>query len=135
MGLEGTDPDSCMTTCENFKLHSPGDLLPHPEFEDLSWWRAQGYEAGIDPFTGSRLISLAAGSINPPMWIVEIAHEMPAADDGTIDARVWYRIVVRASGHTERAISVVESIVTRPRASAESSSAVDQGRVSWRELR
>lgn len=133
--LQGTAPETCMAPCGGFKLHPAGDLAPHPEVKDLSWWQTQGHEAGIDPFTGARLVTFAASSINPPMWIVEVAHEMPAPDDGTADARAWYRILVRANGHTDRAISVIESTVTRPWSAAESSSTAEEGRVSWRELR
>jgi Tfp pilus assembly protein PilX len=135
LDLEGTAPESCLTPCEGFKLHPAGDLIPHPEFEGLSWWRSQGYEAGIDPLTGARLITFAANSVNPPMWIIEVVHENPAADDGATDARAWYRILVRASGSTDRAIAVIESTVTRPWSSDESSGTADKGRVSWRELR
>jgi len=133
--LEGPAPESCIAPCEGFKLHPESDLIPHPEFEDLSWWQTQGHEAGIDPFTGGRLVTFAATSLNPPMWVIEAVHEIPAADDGTTDARVWYRILVRAHGSTDRAVSVIESIVTRPWSADESSGSADKGRVSWRELR
>jgi len=135
LDLEGTAPESCLAPCEGFKLYPAGDLIPHPELESLSWWQRQGYEAGIDPLTGIRLITFAASRANPPMWIIEVVHEIPAADDGTTDARVWYRILVRASGSTDRAIAVIESTVTKPWSSDESSGTADKGRVSWRELR
>jgi len=135
LDLENPAPESCLTPCEGFKLHPAGDLIPHPEFEGLSWWQTQGYEAGIDPFTGARLVTFAASNLAPPMWIIEVVHEIPAADDGTTDARAWYRILVRASGSTDRTISVIESTVTRPWSVDESSGPADKGRVSWRELR
>jgi len=135
LDLEGPAPEFCMAPCEGFKLHPAGDLIPHPEFEDLSWWQAQGYEAGIDPFTGAQLITFAASNLNPPTWVIEVVHEIPAADDGTTDARAWYRILVRADGSTDRAISVIESTVTRPWSADESSGPADKGRVSWRNLR
>lgn len=132
---EGTAPESCIAPCEGLKIHPPGDLIPHPETEDLSWWQSQGCEAGIDPLSGERLATFSANSANPPMWIIEVVHEIPAADDGTTDARAWYRILVRANGSTDRALSVIESTVTRPWSSDESGGIADKGRVSWRELR
>ena len=135
LDLEGPAPESCITPCQSFKLHPTGDLVPHPEFEGLPWWQTQGYEAGIDPFTGTRLATFAANSLNAPVWIIEVVHEIPAADDGTTDTRTWYRILVRANGSTDRAISVIESIVTRPWSADESSGPAEKGRVSWRELR
>jgi Tfp pilus assembly protein PilX len=137
--LQGTAPEPCLTPCEGFKLHPSGNLLPHPEFEDLSWWRTQGYEAGIDPLTGNRLVSLAANNVNPPMWIVEVVHEIPASDNGSTDALTdalaWYRIVARGNGQTDTAISVVESIVEKSWPAADSTNTSNGGRVSWRELR
>lgn len=135
LDLEGPAPESCISPCEGFKLHPAGDVLPHPEIEELPWWQTQGYEAGIDPFTGARLVTFAASSLNPPMWMIEVVHEIPAADDGTTDARAWYRILVRANGSTDRAISVIESTVTRPWPADESNGPADKGRVAWQELR
>ena len=135
LDLEGPAPEPCIAPCEGFKLHLAGDLIPHPEFEGLSWWQTQGYEAGIDPFTGARLITFAASSLNPPIWIIEVVHEIPAAEDGTTDARAWYRILIRANGSTNRAISVIESTITRPWSADETNGSADKGRVSWRELR
>jgi len=139
LDLQGTAPEPCITPCEGFKLHPSGNLLPHPEFEDLSWWQTQGYEAGIDPLTGSRLAGFAAGNASPPMWIVEVVHEIPASYDGSTeaptDALAWYRILARGSGQTDTAISVVESIVKRSWPAVDSTSTSNGGRVSWRELR
>ena len=132
---EGPAPESCITPCESFKLHPAGEMSSHPEFEELSWWQTQGYEAGIDPLTEVRLVTFAANSLNPPLWIIEVVHETPARDDGTTDARTWYRILVRANGSTDHAVSVIESIVTRSWSVSESSGPADKGRVSWRELR
>ena len=135
LDLEGPAPEPCITPCESFKLHPAGEINSHPEFKELPWWQTQGHEAGINPFTGARLVTFAASSLNPPMWVIEVVHEIPAADDGTTDARAWYRILVRANGSTDRAISVIESTVTRPWSAGESSGPADKGRVSWRELR
>lgn len=160
LDLQGPAPESCTTPCEGFRLHPAGDLPPHLEFEDLSWWQTQGYEAGIDPLTGNRLVTIGASSIDPPMWVIEVLHERPTAGDGTTDSPIdapadaptdpptdppadiqaWYHILARASGQTDSVISVVESIVTRSWLSAEessdeSTSSAGKGRVSWRELR
>ena len=135
LDLQGPAPEPCITPCESFKLHPSGELNSHPEFEGLSWWQTQGYEAGIDPFTGARQVTFADSSLNPPLWVIEVVHEIPTADDGTTDARAWYRILVRANGSTDRGISVIESTVTRPWTADENSGPADKGRVSWRELR
>ena len=131
IGLSGEAPQVCTTACEGLKLHPSGGLLPQPQFEDWSWWQAEGYEAGIDPLSGDRLVTIAAASSSPPMWIVEVIHEQLAQDD---EIQVWYRILARGSGQTESAVSVFESIVTRSWSTADSSSA-EKGRVAWRILR
>jgi len=142
--MPGPAPETCLSPCNGFAIHPAGNLLPHPEFESLSWWQAQGFEAGIDPLTGERLVSFSALSINPPMWIVEVVHQTPASVDDTeanpANAQVWYRILVRGSGRTDTAISVVESVVTRswPAGAELPNEGIGTpagGRVSWRELR
>jgi len=130
-GLSGTAPQVCTTACEELKLHPTGGLPSQPQFEDWSWWQAQGYEAGIDPLSGDRLVTIAANSSSPPMWIIEVMHEEPAQDD---EIQVWYRILARGSGKTENSVSVTESTVTRSW-STTSSSTADKGRVAWRLLR
>jgi Tfp pilus assembly protein PilX len=129
LDLNGTAPQICTTACEGLKLHPPGSLLPQPQLEDWSWWQAEGYEAGIDPLSGDRLVTIAANSSSPPMWIIEVIHEEPAQDD---EIQVWYRILARGSGQTENAVSVFESTVTRSWAVT---SSADNGRVAWRILR
>lgn len=135
LGLEGPSLETCVTPCEGFKLHLPGNLASRPEIENLSWWQAQGYEAGIDPLNGDRQVSFAASSVTPPMWVIEQVHEIPAAADGTTAALAWYRILVRANGQTDRALAVIESTVTRSWSATESSDTTEPGRVSWRSLR
>jgi len=144
LALQGTAPEPCSPPCTGFGIHAAGDLPPHPEFENLPWWQAQGFEAGIDPFTGNRLASFAADSANPPMWIIEVVHKTPVAANGAANnpanAKVWYRILVRGSGRTNTAISVIESTLTKTWSGAEkspdqSTGSTRDGRISWRELR
>jgi hypothetical protein len=114
---------------------------------DLAWWQDQGYEAGIDPVSGDRISGHVNDSIYPPYWIIEVIHQDPPGDNGSIYPRAWYRIVARGNGLTRAGLSVVESIVVRswpPTEIVESSltpdlcpgseAATGCGRVSWREL-
>jgi len=148
--LEGEVPESCGTACGGLKLHAQGSLPSNPEFKDLSWWGEFGIEAGIDPLTGERISSPASGSINPPIWIIEVVHEVPASESDASDLQVWYRIIARGSGKTLAGVSVVESILVRSWASVESVESSETeasilcphtdpsakcGRVAWRELR
>ena len=148
--LDGEVPESCGTACDGLRLHTQGSLPANPEFEDLSWWAEQGMEAGIDPLTGERISSPAGSSITPPVWIIEVVHEIPPTEGNATDLQVWYRIIARGSGRTLAGVSVVESILVRSWAaveSVESSGTEDSircprtqpaakcGRVSWRELR
>ena len=150
LGLDGTAPVPCNTTCDGLKVHVPGDLPVNPEFKDLSWWLDQGHEAGIDPLTGNLISKIAGGSIRPPVWIIEAIHEIPPTESGSTDLQVWYRILARGNGRTDAGISVVESIIVRSWASIENTEPAETGipgtcpgadpsakcgRVSWRELR
>lgn len=147
---QGPAPETCTERCEGLFLHATGTLPAHPEFENLTWWLDHGHEAGIDPLTAERLTTIAADSINPPLWIIEAVHEIPPDEGGAADLQVWYRIMTRGSGHTETGISVIESVVIRSWASAEgvdssetdtplpcpgSEPTAECGRLSWRELR
>jgi Tfp pilus assembly protein PilX len=150
LNLEGTTPEICNTACIGVKLHAPGSLPISPEFRDLSWWEAQGHEAGIDPQNAERVTSIAVGSASPPFWIIEAVHETPPTEIGATDIQVWYRILARGNGKTTAGVSVVESIVVRSWATIESpetsetevitrcpgaESTAKCGRVAWRELR
>lgn len=135
LDLQGTAPEPCTTACEGFLVHPTGGLPPHPEFKDLPWWQAQGFEAGIDPLTGDRLATFAPGSANPPMWVVEVVHEIPAPEDNTAEAQSWYRILARGTGQTDSAVSVIESIIKKPWPPVGSTNTANGERVSWRELR
>ncbi len=129
LDLQGSAPLPCLTPCEGLYVHPAGELPRFPEFEDLGWWLTHGYEAGIDPLSGERLTSFATGSIDPPMWVIELAHQIPTSTQS------WYRILVRASGETDNAISVIESTITRTWSNDDGSEPLIIGRVSWRELR
>ena len=148
--LDGLAPDSCTEPCDGFHIHGPGNLPPNPEFENLSWWLDHGHEAGIDLINGNRITTVSAGSIDPPVWIIEAIHSNPPAEDGSTELQVWYRIIARGSGRTNAAVSVVESTLVRSWSSNDSTGSTDTsgantcpgsgksakcGRVSWRELR
>jgi len=148
--LEGPAPEICSTSCASLKLHAQGGLPSNPESENLSWWMSHGHEAGLDPLTGERISTISNGSIHPPVWIIEVIHEIPATQDGTTELQTWYRILARGNGQTSAGISVIESIVVRSWADTESAESsgtgfsglcpgseptADCGRVAWRELR
>lgn len=148
--IDGPAPEICSTDCTGLKVHAPGDLPVNLESEGLPWWLDHGYEAGIDPLTGERLSVITGGSIVPPVWLIEVVHEVPPADDGSTELQVWYRVLARGNGHTDSGISVVESIVVRSWAVDDSNvqpetgtaalcpgsrPSAECGRVAWRELR
>jgi Tfp pilus assembly protein PilX len=136
LDLEGPPPASCSGTCEGFTVHPVGTLPPHPEFESLSWWLTHGFEAGIDPQTGERLENFGAGNFSSPTWVIEFIHEIAAPEDGSSTRKVWYRLLARGSGHSEPAVSVVESIVTRSWSTSEDTNQQPAGgRESWQRLR
>lgn len=148
--LEGPAPKDCTEPCEGSCVHTAGSLLPHPEYESLSWWRTHGHEAGVDPLTGNHVATITVSSFNAPLWIIEKLHEIPGIESDATDLQVWYRILARGNGRTETGVSVVESTVIRSWASIDDASGpapettepcpgteptTDCGRVSWRELR
>lgn len=145
LGLAGPAPQICTEPCEGLYVHSLESLPPQPEFKSYSWWQAQGHEAGLDPQTGGRITTITSGSFNPPVWIIELLHELPPVENGTPDLQAWYRILVRGSGHADAAVSVIESTVVRSWPSTDSIDGAGNcpaagptgqcGRVSWRELR
>ena len=150
LGLDGTAPETCSTTCDGLKIHVQGGLPVNPEFRDLSWWLDQGHEAGIDPLTGELISKIAGNSFDPPVWIIEAVHENLPTESGATDIQVWYRILARGSGRTDAGISVIESIIVRSWTPIENTAPTETGktgtcpgaeptakcgRVSWRELR
>ncbi len=150
LGLEGPAPDICIEPCNGLRLHSTGELPLYPESESLSWWLQKGHEAGIDPLSGERLATIAAGAIDTPLWIIEVLHERPPGTDNATDLQVWYRILARGSGHSDTGISVIESTVVRSWAAGEntglsgtegtdscpgSASSATCRRIAWRNLR
>lgn len=151
LGLAGVTPMSCQPPCEGLRIHTAGSLPAQPEAKDLAWWLANGQEAGIDPLSGERLMTLPAFASNPPLWLIEQLHFTAASESGAPYDQAWYRIVTRGSGPTQAGIAVVESIVTRPWATASATgepaptqtgpcpgfdlAASPCRRVSWRSLR
>ena len=145
LGQHGIAPEICMESCQGLRLHPSGDLPSNPEFEDLSWWLEQGHAAGVDPYSGNRTALVSAGSHDTPAWIVESVHSLPAAQDGSADLQVWYRVLARGSGKTDNSIAVFESILVRSWPTVEeneyiaacpaSGATAKCGRVAWRELR
>lgn len=133
--IQGPAPETCSTACEGFTVHPLGRLTPHPEFANLNWWQSHGYEAGVDPLTGERLASIGISTIHPPLWIIEVIHDLPTGGESANPDLVWYRIVARGSGETDRAVSVVESIVAKSWSVDDEQNKQITGRVSWRELR
>jgi Tfp pilus assembly protein PilX len=111
--LPGPAPQYCTEPCDGLYLYSAGQLPPHPEFENLSWWTEHGHEAGVDPLSGDRIKTITRGSIDTPIWIIEAVHAVPPSENGTTDLQVWYRILARGSGRSAAAVSVIESTVVR----------------------
>ncbi|MGA9572823.1 MAG: PilX N-terminal domain-containing pilus assembly protein [Lysobacterales bacterium] len=146
LSQSGPAPETCVEPCDGLHLHAEGSLPPHPEFENLSWWMANGHEAGIDPLTGDRMETISSDSINAPVWIITTVKYISPAESGNPDLQVWYRILARGSGRSETAVSVIESVVVRswpgseppstgePGACPGTGTAVICGRFSWREL-
>ena len=150
LDLDGPAPETCTEACDGLNLHPPEKLPPHPEFESLAWWIDRGHEPGVDPISHIKTATIGVGSINPPVWISEVVHSIPSKEGDSGQLQVWYRILVRGSGQTETAVSVIESTVVRswPPVGNTGSAKSDQsdicrssetetrcGRVSWRELR
>lgn len=148
--LDSPAPVSCSEPCDGLYLHAAGELPPGPQHENFSWWMARGHEAGVDPLTGTRLATLANGSIKPPVWMIELLQSIPPNAETNPDLQVWYRILARGNGRTDNAVSVVESTVVRSWPLVEdaeiSSNSLSGscpgselpavcGRFSWRELR
>ena len=147
--LDGPAPSHCSVPCSSLKIHAPGSLPAHPEFENLSWWIEQGHKAGVNPLTGEWMASISTGSIDPPIWVVEAVHEVPPPENGTADLQTWYRVLTRGCGRTKAGVSVVESIIVRSWASIGgvdgtgtgatqpcpgTDPATKCGRIAWREL-
>jgi Tfp pilus assembly protein PilX len=138
LNLNDGAPAICDTSCDSLKLHTAGSLPAHLEFKDLAWWATHGHEAGIDPVTKERVLTMARNSPIPPMWLIEVAHELTVVENGLTSQQVWYRITVRANGMTGTGVSVIESIVMRSWLVSEETdneTAVTSGRISFRELR
>ena len=147
LGHGGIAPVPCNRPCAGLIVHSRGTLPPRPESEDFSWWLANGMEAGVDPISGERQVTLSIDSATPPVWLLEAVHEQALAVENGTETQAWYRILVRGSGHTGKGIAVVESIVTRPWRTGLAPGTATQGpcpgfdssyrceRAAWRALR
>lgn len=150
LGLEGSAPAHCTSTCDGLYLHPEGNLPPHPEQKSSSWWADNGHEAGINPLNGERMQEISGDGPHPPAWIIEAVHSVPVEKNGSGYAKQWYRILARASGGTTSVVSVVESTVVRSWLAGSTpgngenevsktcpgqGSANECRRVSWRKLR
>jgi Tfp pilus assembly protein PilX len=146
--LESPLPENCESPCNPLPISSTGILPPDAEFKPYSWWQEVAYEAGTEPTEPRSETSVNNTSANNPLWLIEAIHSIPAAQDGSTDLHVWYRILARGSGRAGKVVAVVESLVVRPwplveptekLATQDSGICFDQaencGRVSWRELR
>lgn len=143
--LDGPAPESCSANCTGLNLHAKGDLPPHPESKDFAWWTAHGHEAGVDPVTGERTATFSSGSIQPPIWLIEVVRIIPPTESGLPYLQVWYRILSRGTGRTDSTISVIESTLVRYWPSDDVTDTQDAcpdleetmvcGRYAWRELR
>lgn len=145
--FDGPPPESCSTDCGGLTLHTSGGLPLHPESESFSWWLQNGHEAGIDPLTGERIVTLSSSSIHAPMWIIEAAHIVPADEGGNPEHQTWYRILARGNGQTDTAVSVIESVIVRSWPAVHDAETAGSGRCpgselqelcgrfTWRELR
>lgn len=149
LGLDNTAPEICTEPCGGIKLHAQGTIPPHPEYENLSWWLQYGHEAGIDPLTGAGAAAVTNDSTEPLVWVIELAHSIPPAEDGSTGLQTWYRILARGSGQSNSVVSVIESTVfrswpatydtettTRPSGLCPGADpTLNCGRLAWRELR
>jgi len=135
MAMEGPPPTVCASICEGFTVHGTDTLVPHPEFESLSWWQIHGFEAGIDPLTKERLASFGADGFTAPLWVIETIHETTLAGDSSTSQQVWYRLLARGHGRSQTAVSVVESIIMRTWSTIEDPSQPQGGRAAWQRLR
>ena len=142
LGLDDPPPLHCDAGCEGILVHASGTLPRRPEFETLAWWMETAHRAGFDPVKGEHYASTVSEDLSVPLWMIESLHDTPA--DGN-RLHTWYRILVRGTGRTETAVSVVESTVTRHWALSNNTEAASSdpcsdpgatcGRLAWRELR
>lgn len=149
LGLDNTAPEICTDPCSSVRIHAQGTMPVHPEYENLSWWLQYGHEAGVDPITGTRTAPVTNDNIDPPIWVIELAHTLPPAEDGSTDLQTWYRILARGSGPSNTVVSVVESTIVRSWPSPDDTETTTRpsglcpgadpvstcGRLGWRELR
>lgn len=145
MELDGMAPESCSVPCTGLNLHPKGDISPQAESESFSWWTIHGHKAGIDPLTGEQIATISTDSFQPPYWAIEVLRIIPPSEGSSPDLQVWYRILARGSGRTEKVISVIESTVVRAWPADDATEVqgtcngpeepIACGRYAWRELR
>jgi len=155
LGLDSTVPETCTEPCSGVKIHAQGTIPLHPEYETLSWWLQYGHETGVDPITGMGMgtgtgtATVTNDSINPPIWVIELLHTVPPAEDGSTNLQAWYRLLARGSGRSNTVVSVIESTIVRSWSSSEGTETTTRssglcpgvdpttncGRMAWRELR
>ena len=149
LGMDSSAPETCIEPCSGVKIHAQGTISAHPEYEGLSWWLQYGHEAGVDPITGTRTAPVTNDSIDPPIWVIELVHTLPPAEDGSTNLQTWYRILARGSGQSNTVVSVVESTIVRSWPSSDDTETTTRpsglcpgadpaskcGRLGWRELR
>ena len=140
--LPATAMANCEQDCSGFYTHASGSVDNDLHFQPISTWLVLGFQAGIDPDTGSRLAFIGLDSVEPPIWVVENLHHSPAYVDSNVPENStpeqdWYRILVRSTGRMGNTVAVMESVIVRSadKNSQASPPIPDTQRVSWRELR
>jgi len=139
-------PPACPSDCGAGQvIRAAGFHGPAPEHLGEDWWRANAYQAGADPVSGT---VLAQGGL--AFWLAEEVHVEPAqAGDNPAPEIAWYRILSRSADSPAGTYAVSESLLARPWGDAawtddypttsqapgfciETSPSVPCGRVGWR---
>jgi Tfp pilus assembly protein PilX len=107
----------CLTECLlPFGVRGEGELPPRPEFESAAWWRANGFEAGLNPESGDDL-GYRSGGAEPARWIIEELRYEPLSGEDVgpaVGGVGFYRILARGSGKRHSSVAVTEAIIARP---------------------
>jgi Tfp pilus assembly protein PilX len=113
------DPD-CTENCgPTPPFYAVGQLPAFPEHEDLTWWRAQGAVAGVDPLSGEQRMDYTLTGTEQPLWLIEELHLAPIEGLSTEPEEAepqlgYYRVLARGSGRFPGSIAVTETILARP---------------------
>lgn len=97
-------------------ITNSGVIPAHPEFESVSWWRANAVPAGWNPDTGEAVAEMDPGG-NTAYWLMEEIHYEAIGDasgEGAAEGVATYRILSRGTGRNSGNVAVTESIVARP---------------------